>query len=131
MKIVVDTSVIIAVITNEQHKTKLIELTKNSVLIAPDSLHWEIGNAFSAMFKRNRIDYNTASLAILYYKNIPIQFCDINMESSLQLSKQYNIYAYDAYFLQCAIQNKSPLITLDKELNSIAIKSGIKTIEVK
>ncbi|MFQ5648976.1 MAG: type II toxin-antitoxin system VapC family toxin [bacterium] len=57
MKLVVDTTVIIAVITNEKHKDKLIELTKGSELNAPQSLHWEVGNAFSAMFKRNRITY--------------------------------------------------------------------------
>jgi len=55
MNLVVDTSVIIAVITNEEHKRQLINLSKGADLIAPPSLHWEIGNAFSAMFKRKRI----------------------------------------------------------------------------
>jgi len=30
----------------------------------------------------------------------------------LQLSKQTNMYAYDAYFLDCAIRHKAPLLTL-------------------
>jgi uncharacterized protein with PIN domain len=49
MNIVVDTSVIIAVITNEPHKPQLIDITREVDLLAPLSLHWEIGNAFSAM----------------------------------------------------------------------------------
>jgi hypothetical protein len=33
---------------------RLIEMTKSAELIAPSSLHWEVGNVFSAMFRRNR-----------------------------------------------------------------------------
>jgi len=39
MNLVLDTSVIIAVITNEAHKRRLIELTKAADLMAPSSLH--------------------------------------------------------------------------------------------
>jgi len=131
MKIVVDTSVIISVIANEEHKEKLIELTYNADLFAPSSLHWEIGNAFSAMLKRERISLEEAKSAINYYKDIPIRFFDINLESALELSNQYSIYAYDSYFLICAIQNNSPLLTLDMGLIKIAKNIGIRTIEVK
>lgn len=39
MKIIVDTSVIIAVITNEKHKNNLIRIMKGSELVASSSLH--------------------------------------------------------------------------------------------
>ena len=52
MKLIIDTSVIIAVLANEPIKKKLIKLTKNVELLAPKSVHWEIGNAFSAMLKK-------------------------------------------------------------------------------
>jgi len=64
MGLVVDTSVIISVITNEKHKQQLIKITRGEELIAPESLHWEIGNAFSAMFKRKRIDINRTRRAL-------------------------------------------------------------------
>ncbi len=38
MSIVVDTSVFIAVITNEQSKSKLIKITENEELISPSSI---------------------------------------------------------------------------------------------
>ena len=43
MDIVVDTSVIMAVITNEPEKDALIEVTRGVDLIAPPSVHWETG----------------------------------------------------------------------------------------
>jgi len=130
MLIVVDTSVIIAVITNEKHKNELIEQTFGTDLISPPSLNWEICNACSAMFKRNKITLNQAKSAIDYYFKIPIRFIDIDLKNVLNISNENNIYAYDAYFLECAIKQKAKLLTLDNNLKSIAEKLNIKTIEV-
>lgn len=60
MKLVVDTSVILAVLLNEPHRQKILDITKGAELYAPASLHWEIGNAFSAMFKQNRLTLDQA-----------------------------------------------------------------------
>ncbi|MFQ5455563.1 MAG: hypothetical protein ACE5EA_05065 [Nitrospirota bacterium] len=38
----------------------MIELTNGADLIVPYSVHWEIGNAFSAMLKRKRITLKQA-----------------------------------------------------------------------
>ncbi len=130
MKVIVDTSVVIAVIVNEPHKLQLIEATKGAELIAPASLHWEIGNAFSAMFKRKRITLETAQAAIAEYKKIPIQFVEVKLETTLELAKQLNIYAYDAYFLSCAKRFNAPLLSLDKSLLEKAENIGIKLKEV-
>ncbi|MBU1170697.1 MAG: hypothetical protein KKD44_14145 [Proteobacteria bacterium] len=54
MDIVVDTSALIAVIVGEPERNTIIELTTGNTLIGPGSIPWEIGNAFSAMFKRQR-----------------------------------------------------------------------------
>lgn len=102
MKIVVDTSIIIAVIINEQHKTALISKTKGAHLLAPSSLPFEIGNAISAMFKRKRITREQAYLALEAFDQIPIQLCDVNLNKSIDLAHSLEIYAYDAYFLECA-----------------------------
>ncbi len=130
MSLVVDTSVIISVITNEVHKAKLIRATKGEELIAPISLHWEIANAFSAMFKQNRISLELAKEAIEYYSQIKIRFVEIDLNKALDIAYKYNIYAYDAYFIVSAKQYKSKLISLDEGLISVAKQNKIITIEV-
>ena len=130
MDIVADTSILISVITNEKHKREIVRLTENTNLVAPISLELEIGNAFSAMFKRKRINLEQALDAWNTYKSIPIRFFDVDMEHALQLSHDLNIYAYDAYFLVCAAELGVPLITIDKAMLLNARKQGIKTIEV-
>ncbi len=56
MDIVMDTSALIAVILNEPEKKTIIKATAGNTLVGPESIRWEIGNAFSAMFKQKRID---------------------------------------------------------------------------
>ena len=131
MDIVIDTSVVIAVIASEPEKDTLIRLTQGADLIAPHSVHWEIGNAFSAMLKRSRITVNQALKAIELYKRIPIRFVDVELSQSLNIADTLEIYAYDAYLIQCALKYKSPLISLDKNLVSCAKRIKARVIEVK
>ena len=55
MDIVLDTSALISVIIGEPERERIIELTIGKSLIGPGSIPWKIGNAFSAMFKQNRL----------------------------------------------------------------------------
>jgi len=130
MPIVTDTSVIIAVLLNEPTKSKIIEATKSQELIAPDSLKWEIGNAFSALFKRNIISLEQAIAGFKIFKQIPIRYPETDFNSTLRISHDHNIYAYDAYFLSLAKKHKCPFITLDGPLQKLASKMGIRIIEV-
>jgi predicted nucleic acid-binding protein len=70
MDIVIDTSALIAVIVAEPERNKIIEITKGNTLIGPGSIPWEIGNAFSAMFKRNRISLNDLDFA--HFNTVPL-----------------------------------------------------------
>ena len=131
MDIVVDTSVLIAVIANEPEKDQLIALTRGADLIAPPSVHWEIGNAFSAMLKRNRITLHQTLTAITIYDRIPIRFVEVSLSETLKLAAELNIYAYDAYLIRCALKYNAPLISLDKGLVRVAREKGTKVLEVK
>ncbi len=42
------------------------------------------------------------------------------------ISKQTNMYAYDAYILDCAIRSKASLLTLDRKLIAAAQNLKVK-----
>ncbi len=130
MELIVDTSVIIAVIANEPEKPALIAATQGFDLVAPLSLHWEIGNAFSAMMKRNRITLQEAEAAIEIYRQIPLHFVDVSLKQSLELSHRLKIYAYDAYLIACALTQSCALLTLDGGLSYAAKAAGVTVVEV-
>ena len=130
MDIVVDASVIIAVIANEAQKDRLVKLTQGANLVAPPSVHWEIGNAFSAMLKRSRVTLHQALKAMEVYRRIPIRFAEVELDEALRIVAESNIYAYDAYLIRCALKYNAPLISLDKELVRVAREKGAEAIEV-
>jgi predicted nucleic acid-binding protein len=130
MEIVVDASVLIAVIANEPDKQKLIDITREADLIAPLSVHWEIGNAFSAMLKRQRVTLEQAEEALETYLQIPVRFVEVELIDSLAIADELDLYAYDAYLLRCAAKYRSPLLTLDKKLILSAKSKKIPVLEV-
>ena len=130
MEIVIDTSALISVIVGEPERTRIIEVTTGNTLIGPGSIPWEIGNAFSAMFKQRRLTLTEAEKGISIIKGIPIRYVDPDFVNALKLSNNGNIYAYDAYFLDCAIRYKAPLLTLDRKLMASASNFNIETLEV-
>lgn len=129
MEVVVDASVLIAVITNEEEKEKLVALTDEAELIAPLSVHWEIGNAFSSLLKRKRIAIDDALQAIDIYLQIPVRFVEVELSDSLQLADEFGLYAYDAYLLRCAEKYRLPLLTLDARLVQAAKDRKIQVLE--
>jgi predicted nucleic acid-binding protein len=130
MDIVIDTSVVIAVIANEPVKEALVALTTGADLIAPHSVHWEVGNALSAMLRRERIKIEQAIQAVQIYQQIPIRFVDVELEETLKIAAALGIYAYDAYLIRCAVKYKSPLISLDRGLIGAAKEMQARVIEV-
>lgn len=129
-KIVIDTSAVIAAVLNEPEKDRLVELTDCEELIAPSSLHWEIGNAFSAMFKRGRLKLKEAQKAVKEYEKIPIRFIGVELNEAVRIAEKEGIYAYDAYFVVCAKKQRSPLLTLDRQLIDVAKNNRIRVMEV-
>jgi len=131
MEIVIDTSAILAVVGLEPERAELIRLTKGATLVAPSSVHWEIGNAISAMLKRRAIELDDAVRILDAYAGIPIRLLDPTLRQATELSHRLNIYAYDAYVIGCAINQRAPILSLDSLLKERARTLKIETIEVK
>ena len=130
MDIVIDTSALLAVIVNEPERNRIVEVTTGNTLIGPGSIPWEIGNAFSAMFKQNRLTLDEAQKGFVIFDSIPLRYIKPDFVNALKLSKQANMYAYDSYFLDCAVRHKAPLLTLDRKLKTAAQNLNVQTMEV-
>ncbi|MBI5416797.1 type II toxin-antitoxin system VapC family toxin [Candidatus Poribacteria bacterium] len=130
MELIVDASSIIAVLLEDKKKPKIIELTSDTTLVSPSCLIWEIGNALSALIKRKRINSNQAQEAIKVFKIIPIKFLEIELAKAVALAAKYNIYAYDAYYIEAAIRYKRSILTLDDDMKRIGKLENINFLEV-
>lgn len=130
MRVVIDTSVIIAVLTSEPERSKLIRVTKGAELLAPASVHWEVGNALSALLKRKRVTSGQIQRVLEAYSRIPIRFVEIDLAVALEIAARHNINAYDAYLTSCAALHRVPLLTLDLGLQRVATAEGVQVVEV-
>lgn len=108
----------------------LIARTQGAELVAPGSVHWEVGNAFSALLKRRRLKLAEVQAAMTAYAQIPIRFVDVELAAALELADRFGLYAYDAYLMACARRQRAPLLTLDARLGRAAKEAGVKLMEV-
>jgi len=113
-----------AVILGEPNTAKVIKSTVNAVILSPEVIPFEIGNALINLFRRKKISEEKALEAYKVFTSIPIRSVKINIDKALMIACKYKIYAYDAFYLETAVRLNVPLLTFDelmlkigKELN--------------
>ena len=129
MEIISDTNIFLAVILEEPEKDNIIQLTAQSNVVSPEILPYEIGNALTAMVKRKQLTREEALAVFEASKSIRVRLLTVDIEKALRIALEHNIYAYDAYFLQCALHLSCPLLTLDKRMKVEAHALDIQVLE--
>ncbi|MEE8552880.1 MAG: type II toxin-antitoxin system VapC family toxin [Desulfobacterales bacterium] len=107
----------------------IMRLTEEHDVVAPEVLPFEISNVLTAMMRRNALEADEVVLAWDMVQHIPVYLRPIDIRAALNIATQYNTYAYDAYFLECALNLRNPLLTLDRHMKRIAQKIGIQVME--
>ena len=129
MDVLLDASAIMAVILNEPNKGKVIQLTENAVLLSPEVISFEIGNALINLLKKRKITEEKLLEAYKIYVSIPIKNVRVDIEKALKIACKHHIYAYDAYYLEAAYRLKLPLITFDEPMKKIGLGLKINILE--
>ena len=129
MDIILDASALMTIILNEPNKDTVIKLTKNAALLSPDVIIFEIGNALINLHKRHKITEEGVLEAYRTFTAIPLRAIKTNVETALKIACKYQIYAYDAYYLETAYRLKLPLITFDEPMKKIGTELNIAILE--
>lgn len=123
--ILIDASAILAILLKENEAVGILEKTKNTLLLSAKCLPFEIANSLSKQLKRQLISLEKAQKIFSIFNRLPIELIDVDFNSSLEYCSKENHYSYDMFYLDCAVKNKCPLLTLDKKLSEIAVKRGV------
>jgi len=129
MKMVADTNAFLAAALDEPEKDWLIEMTDGHDLVAPAVLPYEIGNALSSLVRRKVVTESQLTAVWDAAVAIPVELATVDVRASLLLAGHFRIYAYDAYFLQCSLESKCPLLTLDGDMRRVAKQLDITLVE--
>ncbi len=129
MEIVSDASAFLAVTLNEIDRDWVIEKTSGFSIVSPEVLPYEIGNALITVKRKGRLNDREVLRAFESSQKISVKLVPVRVHDALKLAIRFNIYAYDAYYLQCCIENKLSLISLDDRMCDVARSLGIKVVE--
>ena len=129
VEIVSDASVFLAVALNESDREWIIGKTSGYSVISPEVLPYEIGNALIAMKKKGRLTGREILRVLDISQKIAVRLVPVKIHEAMKIAIRFNIYAYDAYYLECCIENKAPLISLDERMCQIARSLGVKVVE--
>jgi predicted nucleic acid-binding protein len=128
--IVIDTPAILAVLLDEPEKQAVVEATMGTVLSAPASLRWEVGNAATAGVKKRRLTPERARQLVTDFEQVTIRELAIDVLRAVDLGLELGIYAYDAYILEAARSSGFPLLALDGPIRRNAMKLGLSLVEL-
>src|SRR5208337_608301 len=97
--LVVDTSVLLAVLLNEPTRRALVNATEGYSLVAG--------------VRRKRISAADVQQAWASYQSVPVRLAHIDAGRAVNLALESGLYAYDGYVLQTALAEGLALLTLD------------------
>lgn len=129
MEIVADASAFLAVVLDESDRDWIINKTLEGRIISPEILPYEIGNALIAVRKKGRLNDREVIKAYDISQRIAVRLVPVTIRDALKIAARFNVDAYDAYYLQCCIENKLPLISIDGRMRDVARNLNIKVVE--
>lgn len=103
-------------------------LAKRSVVV-PKIWHYEVTNVLVVAERRKKISSADSARFLQLLSDLPIQISDHSSlieQSLLLIARKYALSAYDAAYLELAMNQGLPLATLDLSLKEACKKSGVK-----
>ncbi len=109
----------------------VLDRLKDSVAIVPTIWPLEVANVLLMSQRRKRITSSKASSFVDALTALPIVIDESTsakaMHSIYTLAESYQMTIYDAAYLELALREKIPLLSLDQDLIKAAKKAGVHT----
>jgi predicted nucleic acid-binding protein len=128
MDIVSDASAFLGVVLDEASRAWVIERTSGCAVVSPEILPYEIANALIAVKRKGRLTDREVLKAFDVSQRIPVRLVSVRIRDALRVAVKHGIHAYDAFYLQCCLETKLPLISLDNRMCEVATSLSIKVV---
>lgn len=108
-------------------------LLRGSRAVVPDLWRLEIANGFLVGERRGLLTPSDVveglrNLDVVIAQAIDSSRDSVSMRGLLSIAREFRLTAYDAVYLQTALQQELPLATLDRQLLTAASKAGVEIV---
>jgi len=119
--LVVDCSVLAAVLFDEAEREAAALAMAGKELFAPDLLDHEL---VSVALKKSRAGLSDiAGQALIDLAHLRMTRCAVNASAQFELAQRLELTAYDAAYVQLAVDLGAPLATFDRPLGLAAVNA--------
>jgi predicted nucleic acid-binding protein len=116
--LVIDCSVVAAMLFDEPHRDEAQRMLAGHELYAPHLLDHEMISVANRKAREGRLD--DARIAVMDYAAMVIARCQVDVHAQWALALRYELTGYDAAYLQLALDLQAPLATFDQRLGAAA-----------
>jgi predicted nucleic acid-binding protein len=117
--VVVDCSVLVALLFNEAQATEASGRLSKKSLHAPDLLPFEFANVASKKFGAGA-NLDAIDVVLQDFEALCVEMHPVPVRANVALARRYGLSCYDAAYLWLAAELKAPLVTFDQQLAKAA-----------
>ncbi len=121
-KLVVDASVVAALVFLEQNRSDAASWLRGRALCAPHLLHAEIAGAGANQVRRRRQSPDAVLEMLSHFEAMEIDRYVVPPSGAFEIAQRYGLSTYDASYLWLAASLGAPLATFDARLGEAAKK---------
>ncbi len=126
--VVCDASVLAAIAFEEHNSTEARALTRSRRLLAPSLLKYEMAQVAVTKCTLNPHDASGIMRAFASSLRVPVRLLMPSWPAVVELARAHGLSAYDACYLQLALELRLRLATLDARLGRVAETLGFKAV---
>ncbi len=119
-RLVVDASVVAAVLFAERSARHALAWMQGRALCAPVLIDFELANAALQKVRRRSVSEDAAAASLEAMAALELERVAVDPAASLRLAGRYGLTVYDAAYLWLAEALGAPLATLDERLGDAA-----------
>ena len=130
--IVVDCSYTMAMVMPDETRPRSIGRAIEGRMLAPGLRPFEIANSLRTVVRRGRLtepDATAVCQRLEVYQIEVLSGSDASVYQRYLAAQTHDLTAYDAAYLDLALQRRCPLATLDERLAQAAARAGVPVLD--